>query len=115
MRLLPTQFFAGEEKLEVLPSTEADDQWIRDIPGSSGVDVRQQLSGLVDRVDSVFARQVRASEEKLEVLPSTEADDHRVRHIPWSTGIPVRQQLPVLVHRIDAVVRLTHLLPAKRN
>jgi hypothetical protein len=41
------QISASEEKLESLPSTEADDHRVRNIPRSSGVTVRQQLSALV--------------------------------------------------------------------
>lgn len=88
------QISASEEKLESLPSTEADDHRVRNIPRSSCVTVRQQLSALVDRINAVVAGHIFAGQQKLEVLPSTEADDHRIRNIPRSSGIPVGQQLP---------------------
>src|SRR5450631_2562142 len=97
------QISASEEKFESLPSTEADDHRVRNIPRSSGVTVRQQLSALVDRINAVVAGHIFAGEQKLEVLPSTEAYDHRIRNIPRSSGIPVGQQLPGLVDRVDSV------------
>src|SRR5258706_302260 len=96
------QIRASEEKLEVLPSAEAYDHRIRNIPRSSRVPVGQQLRALVHRVDAVVAGQIFAREEELESLPSTEADDHRVRNIPRGSGVTVRQQLSALVDRINS-------------
>src|SRR5258706_10672182 len=93
------QISASEEKLESLPSTEADDHRVRNIPRSSGVTVRQQLSALVDRINAVVAGHIFAGEQKLEVLPSPEAYDHRIRNIPQQCRITVGQPLPALADR----------------
>src|SRR5207249_3391491 len=87
------EILAGEEKLEVQPSAEANDDRVGDIARSPGVPIGQQLSVLVDSIDTVFAGEILAGEEKLEVQPSAEADDDRVRNIAGSPGVPVGQQL----------------------
>src|SRR5262249_27641709 len=102
--VFPAGVRAGKEKLEVLPSAKSDGHRVRNITGSSGVPVRQQLPLLVHSVDAVFTAQVRAGKEKLEVLPSAKSDGHRVRNITGSSRVPVRQQMPIVVHSVDAVL-----------
>ena len=104
---------AGEEKLEVQPSAEADDHRVGNITGSSGVSVGQQLAILVHSVDAVLTGYVPAGEEKLELQPPAKSDDHRTRNITGSSGVSVGQQLAVLVHSVDAV--LTGDVPAGKE
>src|SRR5437016_548974 len=79
----------GEEKLEVQPSTEADDHRIGHITRSSVISIGEQFATCVHGVDTVVAGYIRTGEEKLEVQPSTEADDHRIGHIAESSGVRI--------------------------
>src|SRR5271156_3017948 len=50
--VLTGEVLTGEEKLEVQPTAEPDDHWVRNITESSGVPIGQQLAVLVHSVDA---------------------------------------------------------------
>jgi hypothetical protein len=65
--VLPGHVPAGEEEFEVQPPAEADDHWIRDITGSSGVPIGQQLAGHERRRVDAHSPQIRAGHRALGV------------------------------------------------
>src|SRR5262249_13741826 len=89
--VLADEVFAGEEKLEVQPATEADNHGARNIAEGSSVAVGKQLALLVHRVDAVRTGEVRTGEEKLEGQPSAEPHNQGARNIARRSSITVGQ------------------------